>query len=285
MKITVLVENNTLIDRYFFAEPGLSLLLQDDDTTILFDTGYSDIFIKNAIKLGQDLTSLDYLVLSHSHLDHTWGIEPLIKYYTELHIEQRDFKRPTVVAHPEIFTSVSADGFRELGCLLSEKKLAKHFPLQLSKQPLILSSRMTFLGEIPRRNDFEGHTSFGRKDGKREDDFVSDDSALVYRANKGLVIITGCSHAGICNIVDYAKEVCGDDRVIDIVGGFHLQNPSEHQLKGTVDYLKALQPECIHACHCTDLSSKIALSHVAHLKEVGVGLSINYDASSGVAKN
>ncbi len=278
MEITVLVDNNTLIDRYFFAEPGLSLLIQDDEITVLFDTGYSDIFLKNAAKMGKDLTALDYLALSHNHLDHTWGIEPLVKYYTELQIEQRDFKHPTVVAHPEIFVSVSADGFNEFGCLLSEAKLAKHFPLQLSTQPQSLSSKLTFLGEIPRRNDFEATLSFGRKEGSNEDDYVVDDSALVYHTSAGLVIITGCSHAGICNIIEYAKKVCGDDRVVDIIGGFHLQNPPKRQLEGTISYLNALQPDTMHACHCTDLDSKIALSCITNLKEVGVGLSIRYDA-------
>ncbi|MCD6580679.1 MAG: MBL fold metallo-hydrolase [Desulfuromusa sp.] len=278
MKITVLVDNNTLIDRYFLAEPGLSLLIEDDETTVLFDTGYSDIFLKNAFKMGKDLKNLNYLVLSHNHLDHTWGLEPLIRYFTELQIEQRSFKRPTLVAHPEIFVSVSGEGYEEVGCLLSEEKLAKHFPVRLSAQPKALSSKLTFLGEIPRRNDFEKNLTFGRKEGADEDDQVIDDSALVYHSRNGLIIITGCSHAGICNIIEYAKEVCGDHRVVDIIGGFHLLNPPAQQLQGTLSYLETLQPEAVHACHCTDLASKIALSRVINLKEVGVGLSITYDA-------
>jgi 7,8-dihydropterin-6-yl-methyl-4-(beta-D-ribofuranosyl)aminobenzene 5'-phosphate synthase len=278
MEITVLVDNNTLIDRYFFAEPGLSLLVQDGETTVLFDTGYSDIFLKNAAKMGKDLTALDYLVLSHNHLDHTWGLEPLIKYFAELDIEKRTFTRPAVVAHPEVFVSVDNEHFREFGCLLSEAKMAKHFSLQLSAQPRALSSRLTFLGEIPRRNDFEGNCTFGRKEGANDADYVIDDSALVYHSRNGLVIITGCSHAGICNIIEYAKEVCGDDRVVDIIGGLHLQKPSARQLEKTISYLDALQPESVHACHCTDLASKIALSRVTRIEEVGVGLSIKYDS-------
>lgn len=278
MELTVLVDNNTLIDRYFLAEPGLSLLIEDDETTVLFDTGYSDIFLKNAFKMGKDLTNLDYLILSHNHLDHTWGLEPLIRYFTELQIEQCPVKRPILVAHPEVFVSVNAEGLGEVGCLLSEEKLAKHFPIQLSAQPKSLSSKLTFLGEIPRRNDFEKNLTFGRKEDADEDDQVIDDSALVYHSSKGLIIITGCSHAGICNIIEYAKEICGDHRVVDIIGGFHLLNPPANQLKGTISYLEKLQPEAVHACHCTDLPSKIALSSVICLKEVGVGLSITYDA-------
>ncbi len=277
MQVTVLVDNNTIIDRYFLAEPGISLLIQEDETTVLFDTGYSDIFIGNALKMGKDLTNLDFLALSHCHIDHTWGLEPFIKYCTELHIEGRPFKRPTVVAHPQIFVSSSAEDFNEFGSLISKEKIAKHFPLRLRAEPQELNSRLTFLGEIPRRNDFEGTLTFGRKDGDDHDDYVIEDSALVYRSDKGLVIITGCSHAGICNIIEYAREVCKEKRVVDIIGGLHLQNPPERQLAGTVSYLKELQPGAVHACHCTDLASKIAISRVSNLKEVGVGLTLTYD--------
>lgn len=276
MKLTVLVDNNTLIDRYFLAEPGLSLLIEDGDIRVLFDTGYSDIFLKNAWKMGLDLSSLDYLTLSHGHLDHTWGLEPLIKYFTELAIEKIRHKKPALIAHPDIFTSVRADGFAEFGTLLSKEKLAKHFRMTLTKAPLTLNERLIFLGQIPRNNDFESLTTFGRKEGEQSDDIVMEDSALVYRAKQGLVIMTGCSHSGICNIIDYAKEVCSEKRITDVIGGFHLLNPSAEQLNGTLEYFKNLRLSSLHACHCTDLRSKIALASVAPLKEVGVGTTIEY---------
>lgn len=105
---------------------------------------------------------------------------------------------------------------------------------------------------------------------------MNEDSALVYQTSRGLVIMTGCSHAGICNLIEYAKTVCNDHRILDVIGGFHLQNPSKRQLEGTISYFKTLCPEAVHACHCTDLASKIALSRVVNLKEVGVGLSLCY---------
>jgi len=277
MKLTVLVDNNTLIDRYFEAEPGLSFLVEDEDRRLLFDTGYSDLFLKNAMRMGRSLSELDYLVLSHSHLDHTWGLDPLIRYYAELEMQRRPFRRPAVIAHPEIFHSVSAEGFAEFGTLFSEDKIGRHFSVQLSARPVHLTERLIFLGEIPRLNGFEGALTFGRKLGATEDDVVIEDSALVYQSTAGLIVITGCSHAGICNIVEYAKSVCGDDRVLDIVGGLHLQNPPDEQLAGTLDYLAKLGPRAVHACHCTDLQSKIALSHVVPVEEVGVGLRLHYD--------
>ncbi|MGV7223026.1 MAG: MBL fold metallo-hydrolase [Nitrospinales bacterium] len=277
MKLTVLVDNNTLIDRYFLAEPGLSILIEDEELSVLFDTGYSDIFIKNAHKMGKSLAHLNFIVLSHGHLDHTWGIEPMLRYFAELEIESRAFSRPVIVAHPETLKSVSADRFREFGSLISENKLAKHFSLSLHKSPQFLTENLVFLGEIPRENDFEGVLTFGCKDGSTENDRVIEDSALACKTSKGLVIITGCSHAGICNIIEYAKKVCNENRILDIVGGFHLQNPSQRQLEGTISYFKDMDPKVIHACHCTDLKSKIALSKVVDLQEVGVGISLEYN--------
>ncbi len=277
MKLTVLIDNNTLIDRYFFAEPGLSLLIEDHDTRVLFDTGYSDLFIQNAVKMGKDLSNLDYLAISHSHLDHTWGLDPFIRYFTELEIEKRPHKRPVLVGHPEIFTSAGMDTFAEFGSLMSREKTARHLELNLSRTPVRLSDRLTFLGEIPRENDFEGKTSFGNKEDCDQPDLVMDDSALVYHSEQGLVIITGCAHAGICNTIAYAQKVCKETRIADVIGGFHLLNPADDQLRGTLDFFKDLAPKAVHACHCTDLNSKIALARVSPVKEVGVGLSLTYD--------
>jgi 7,8-dihydropterin-6-yl-methyl-4-(beta-D-ribofuranosyl)aminobenzene 5'-phosphate synthase len=289
MKLTVLVDNNTLIDRYFVAEPGVSYFIEDGDSHVLFDVGYSDVFIKNAHKMAHvDLLDVDFVVLSHSHLDHTWGLVPLIALYTEAIVEGIHHKRPTLVAHPSTFVTRTLGDLGEIGSLVSQRKLARHFDLRLSQDPVWLTDRLVFLGEIERRNGFEAKRAIGQvvtdeaelvlgvPRGAQHADYLMDDSALAYRSSSGLVIITGCSHAGICNIVAHAQNVCGDDRVADIVGGFHLLEPSEEQLRGTLRYMEALQPARVHACHCTDLNSKIALSRVVDLEEVGVGLTLEY---------
>jgi len=279
MELTVLVDNNTLIDRYFYGEPGVSYFIDDEDKRILFDVGYSDAFIRNAQKMNIDLQELDFLALSHGHLDHTWGLDPLIRIYTEAVLENIPHKKPTLVAHPLTFLTRTVNGLGEIGSIISEEKLSNHFTLKLSKEPVGLTENMVFLGEIERKNDFEAKSPIGKivKPNFEEDDYLMDDSALVYKSSRGLVIITSCSHAGICNIVEYAKKICEDDRIIDIVGGFHLLNPSEVQLQGTLQYMKQLRPKEVHACHCTDLDSKIALSRVVNLKEVGVGLKLEYE--------
>ena len=264
-------------------EPGVSYLIQDEGRKILFDVGYSDVFIKNAQKMNIHFRDLDYLVLSHGHLDHTWGLTSLIKYYTEASIEKIDYNKLTVVTHPSSFLT-KVDSFykdknlKQIGSIISQEELSKHFKMKLSKEPLWLTDRLVFLGEIERKNNFEAKKPIGKviKDDFEEDDYSIDDSALAYRSSKGLVIITGCSHSGICNIVEYAKEICKDDRIIDIIGGFHLLNPEKKQLEGTLKYLEKIKPYEVHACHCTDLKSKIALSKVVNLKEIGVGQTFEY---------
>ena len=79
MKLTVLVDNNTIIDRYFYGEPGVSYLIECDGGRYLFDTGYSDLFLKNAIKMGISLLELDAIIISHGHNDHTWGLGELFR--------------------------------------------------------------------------------------------------------------------------------------------------------------------------------------------------------------
>ena len=277
MRLTVLLDNNTLIDRYFYGEPGVSYFIEDKGKKILFDVGYSDVFIRNAQKMGIDLLNIDFLVLSHGHMDHTWGLDPLIREYAEAVIEKIDHGRPIVIAHPLTFLTKTMNGLGKIGSIISKEKLSEHFRIRLSKDPVWLTERIVFLGEIERNNNFEAKIPIGKvKANYLEDDYLMEDSALAYRSSEGLVIVTGCSHAGICNIVEHAKRICGEDRIVDIVGGLHLLDPSKEQMQGTLDYMKKLHPNEVHACHCTDLSSKIELSRVVNLREVGVGLKLEY---------
>jgi 7,8-dihydropterin-6-yl-methyl-4-(beta-D-ribofuranosyl)aminobenzene 5'-phosphate synthase len=278
MKLTVLLDNHTFIDRYFLAEPGVSYFIEADGMKILFDAGYSDAFIRNAQKLQINLLDLDIVVLSHGHLDHTWGLSPLIQLYTEGMLEGRQVKRPTLMAHPGVLASRKLRTIPEIGSILSAEKLALYFDLQFSREPVQLTEHMTFLGEIERMTDFEARNPLGviMDNGKEVADTLLDDSAIVYQSPGGLVLITGCSHSGICNIVEYAKKITGEDKVLDIIGGFHLLDPTAEQLQGTLAYLEKLEPERVHACHCTDLRSKIAMSRSVEVKEVGVGLVLEY---------
>jgi 7,8-dihydropterin-6-yl-methyl-4-(beta-D-ribofuranosyl)aminobenzene 5'-phosphate synthase len=86
------------------------------------------------------------------------------------------------------------------------------------------------------------------------------------------VVITGCSHAGICNITEYAREVTGEQKVASVIGGLHLLSPKPEQITGTIRYLASLDLAALFACHCTSLAAKVALAVSCPMQETGVGM-------------
>jgi 7,8-dihydropterin-6-yl-methyl-4-(beta-D-ribofuranosyl)aminobenzene 5'-phosphate synthase len=275
MRLTILVDNQA--SQQLGGEWGLSILLEADGRKILLDTGASGLFRENAARLSLPLTDLDYLVLSHGHSDHTWGLPDLIRDYLAGQISVA--QRPRLVAHPLVAAPKFRDNGTEFGLWFAEATLARHFRTNFSRAPQWLTENLLFLGEIPRRNSFEGQSPLGKvvqPDGLTPD-FLLDDTALVYRSPDGLIIITGCSHSGICNIIEQAQELCGEGRIADIVGGFHLLNTDSVRLAETTNFFKKLNPGHLHPCHCTDFAAKAALQPVIPVEEVSVGLQLNYE--------
>lgn len=273
MRLTVLIDNQAA--RNLNAEWGLSIFIEADNQRILFDVGASELFLTNAAKLKINLLDLDYLVLSHGHWDHTWGLDGLLKLY--LTTETLKTKQPVLIAHPLALHPKFRENGSEFGSLIHESVLEHTFKLSFTKEPVWLTDNLIFLGEIERQIETEQIMGKTIISGALTDDYLRDDSALVYRATKGLVIITGCSHSGICNIVKQAQIICKEDRILDIIGGFHLLNPEPTRLHETINFFKALNPSQLHPCHCTDLNSKMTLNQVAVTKEVNTGLQLIYD--------
>ena len=279
MKISILVDNTALFDRMFVAEHGFSAYIEADEKKILFDTGYSDAILKNAAKMGIDLLDLDYIVLSHGHFDHTGGLWHLLHRFMEAAIEDMPHRLPRLIAHPRCFLPRPKPPLADIGSVLTADEVQRFMPLELSTRPVSLTPNLFFLGEIEQTFPFEdpdpGPRRIEMPDGSMQKDRILDDTSLAFRGPDGLVVITGCAHAGICNTVEYAKKVCEETRVHDIVGGLHLRTPGA-QLDGTIAYLRDLKPAALHACHCTSLMAKVALAHVAPLQETGVGLRLEY---------
>lgn len=273
MKLTVLTESNTLTDKNFFGKPGLSLFVEADGNRILFDTGYSDMFMLNAYGLGIDLKNIDMVILSRGHWDLTWGLSYLIE---NLNYFGATSKKIKLIAHPEAFCPKEVNS-NQVGILLSSEQLKNSFLAMPSKDPIWISDNLLFLGEIQRRHSFENTHPYDvtLKDGVTCDDYMLDDSALAYKTPDGIVIITGCSHAGICNIIDQAKDLCGDDRIVDIVGGFQLDTLSKEQMNAAACYIKRTCPPKLHISTCSRSVSEAALSAV-ELLEMHVGLTLNY---------
>jgi 7,8-dihydropterin-6-yl-methyl-4-(beta-D-ribofuranosyl)aminobenzene 5'-phosphate synthase len=275
MKFTVLVDNNTIIDQYYGGEPAVSYFIECDGQRYLFDAGYSDLLLRNAEKMKIDLLDLTAVIISHGHDDHVRGLQ----YLAALRKAQAaGIKKPLLIGHAAALFP-KRDGDLAIGSPLTGEELGQNFSLQLSRGVQNLSEKLLFLGEVPRSGQWEQPEPIGEvfSEGCWQPDFVLDDSALVYKGEQGLVIITGCSHAGICNIIEYAKKVSGDDRIQDVIGGFHLLQAPAAKLAMTKAYLKELQPQAVHAGHCTDFQAKCQLAAAVNLQEIGVGMILQYD--------
>ncbi len=259
MKLTVLTEN--LAGGHFLAEHGLSYLIESDGKSILFDTGHSDVFLKNAEKLGIDLQKkVDKIVLSHGHWDHGNGLQFI--------------KNKPLITHPSAFIKRSRKNDSTLvGLKLSEEYLRENFELTISKKPIQLSEHIFFLGEIPRLNDFEAQTT-PFKDATDLDDFVPDDSALAIIQNEKLIIISGCAHSGICNICEYAKQVTNINSIQAVIGGFHLKH-NNGQTKRTIQYFKEQNVTTLIPSHCTELPALAAFYSSFKNKQLKTGQSID----------
>ncbi len=253
MKITVLADNNSIIDHYYLAEPAFCLFVEEGDHRILFDTGYSDVFRTNGEKMGIDFNTIDTIVISHGHNDHTGGLA----YMQDLKQEIRLF------AHPEASQNKEYEGMN-ISMPVRFDQLNDNFSLCLSDKPVQITEKLIFLGEIERN---------WQKIEPLENDELHDDTAVVYKDDDGIFIITGCSHSGIINICEYSKKITGISHIKGIIGGFHMLD-NEKLNREVSAYFANEDIEVIYPCHCTDLKAKIALSQVVPVKEVGVSLEI-----------
>ena len=139
MKLTILSDNNTLIDQYLLGEPGFSCLIETEGKRFLLDTGYFGIFAKNAETLGLDWRNVDAVVLSHCHDDHTKGLDA---FFTE-------GKKPALVAHPALFRRLWSRGL-PIGCPYPRSRVERYFDLCLTAEPMALTENLFYLGAIPR---------------------------------------------------------------------------------------------------------------------------------------
>ena len=255
MKLTVLTEN--LAGGHFLAEHGLSYMVEHNNKTILFDTGHSDVFIKNAIKLGIDLNKkTDLIVLSHGHWDHGDGL--------------RYLENKPLLTHPAAFMKrFRKNDTSPLGLSLTKEEIQTKFDLTTSATPVKISEHIIFLAEIPRLNDFEAQTTvFADENGA--DDFVPDDSALAIIKNEKLIIIAGCAHAGICNICEYARQVSGIKTIQTVIGGFHLKH-NDKQTKRTIRYFQDEKVPHLFPSHCTALPALAAFYQAFSISSIKTG--------------
>lgn len=266
MKLTVLMDNNTYIDQYYLGEPAVSYYMEEGDVRMLLDCGYSDAFIRNAEAMDIDLSKLTHIVFSHGHDDHTRGLQFLK--------EAVDLADVEIIAHPDCFVPREEDGMG-FGAPYLPAEVAGFARLRLSAEPVWMTDKLLYLGQIADTFGFEARRPIGcrQNEGIWTDDYCYDDTALAYQTEEGIFIITGCSHSGICNIVEQAKALTGDDRIAGILGGFHLFDVDE-RLKQTIDYLESCNIRDFYPCHCVSLKAKAKMMEKLDVEEVGVGMQL-----------
>ncbi|MFZ7119368.1 MAG: MBL fold metallo-hydrolase [Eubacteriaceae bacterium] len=254
LQLLTLSENTSSIGKNLIAEWGLSFLLKTEDSTILFDVGRNISACYNAQMLGIDLKEIDKIVLSHSHPDHTGGLRQILE-----RINKKD--KIEIIAHPDVwkkrFNCNNDNNCKYAGIPFNKDELeGLGAKLSLSKEPVNIGKNMLTTGEIPMKTDFEQVDSGNKKrlilyNGEYVDDFILDDQAIIYKSEKGLVVIAGCAHRGIINTVLHAQNITGIKDVFAVIGGSHLVDSNTERIVNTMKALEELKVKKIGLCHCT----------------------------------
>ncbi len=273
LKFSVLVDDDVHLPGCQ-PEKGLSLLLECDGLRVLFDSGRGQALRPNAEAMGVDLGSLSHVVLSHGHYDHVGGVGSLPAYPRPIPL----IACPDVFCERGYFLSLPfwrRNLYRLSGALARESLPARGLLPHCSSEPVWLSDRLVFLGSIVRR-DRAAPSLLGYivRGGRVEKDLISDDSALAYKSEQGLIVFIGCGHAGVENIIEWAKEVCGDERIHAVIGGLHLKFSGPERAVALGAYLQEEAVERLFACHCTG-SRKAGLPRQ---HQIGAGFEHSFSA-------
>ena len=237
IRITVL-NDNRCNDYNLECEHGLSLLIEDNDKKVLFDTGQTDIYLKNAKKIGISLDNVESIVLSHGDYDHGNGL----KYFA---------KKVNLICHPDFLKNrISKRTGKYDGLNQSKEEIMNRFNLITTDIPYPITDNIIYLGQIDRITDFEKGKNLPmiKEDGETYQHL--DDSGVVIKTDNGIIVISGCAHSGICNTIEYAKKVSNCNHVLAVMGGFHLKEV-DSQTEETIQYMKENHIKKILVAHCT----------------------------------
>lgn len=264
VKVTTL--STMLSDLDGFGEWGYAALVEVDGRRILFDTGANpDTVLKNAEALNIDLSTVEDVVISHFHGDHTGGLVTLRKAMM--------LKNPAALSHVYAGAGVFEPRYRKGGVpevdydfnVVGAPYRAAGGRITEVAGPTELAPGVWLTGPVPRvHNETNyGQSIFVKVDGKLVVDTVRDDTSLVIATAGGAVIVTGCGHAGIMNIAEDAKAITGDARLVAVIGGIHLFSAPDKVLVETAARLKGLS--YLFAAHCTGVEATFRLRELLGL--------------------
>ena len=241
-------------------EHGLSFLIEKGQESYLFDTGQGDTIIRNARKLALDLFKVNSIILSHGHYDHSCGTTPLLE-------EGGPSFRPDIHIHKEFFTPKYGykNGRSEfLGNDFTPGDLEAHgCPIKIYEQGLkAIGEGVWIVGDFNRTHPEEVINERFRllTENGLEPDLFKDEIMMVVDSPKGLILLAGCSHPGIMNMIDTVRSHLHKN-IYAVLGGTHLVEAGETQLKAATEYLCNLECEVIGVSHCTGRDVMENLSH------------------------
>lgn len=248
VKITTLIENNTDDNSFLYNEHGVSFFIEADDINIIFDTGQSGKFIDNANKLNIDLKQANYLVLSHGHYDHSGGVTNLVKEIgNSFQIIINDKFSNNKYAYDE-------NRYRYIGNCFDKKYLEDNniSVKYINEGMYSISSNIIVASNFIRKTNFEKLSDrfFIELNGKFEKDTFLDEIALAIKLKEGLLVILGCSHVGVVNILETLIQRTNMP-IYGIVGGTHLIEADQLRLEETIKYFKEKDIKLIGVSHCT----------------------------------
>ncbi len=254
LEVYVLAEEHA--SGMFWAQHGISFLLKIETEggiyKLLFDTGNSWEPIKHNLSLlKESINDLSGLVLSHRHYDHTGGLKGFLKELS---------KEIPIISHPDLFKPNFVLPFRDIGIPYKREELEElGGKFILSKDPIEILPGVLTTGEVPRISELESKMTIDTytiENGKLVKDPLMDDISLIVKMEGGSIILTGCSHAGIVNIVKHAINLARPVRAV--IGGFHLISANQERIEGTVRAFKELGVKEVYTGHCTGLAAECA---------------------------
>ncbi len=262
LRITVLCENSVLVHYGAVGEHGFAAFVETPNGNFLFDTGQGKGIVTNSLLLNKDLSSIKYLIISHGHYDHTLGIPQVLMHKSPLKI----------IAHPDIFVNrfwKKPDMTKFIGIPFKKEFLESlGAQFEFHKDFTQIDENVYITGEVPRNPEFEmvdPYMKIKLENGEYVQDYIKDDLSVIIKTSKGLVILLGCAHAGIVNIINYAIEQTGIDKIYAVVGGTHLGLADEKQIQKTLEIIDKYKIEKLGASHCTGLQIGAKLANM--LKE------------------
>lgn len=249
LRITTLIENMPDDEGKLLAEHGLSLHIEFDGKRILFDTGQTGDFVKNAKDLGIDLKALDNIIISHGHYDHSGGVMTLMS----------ELGKPIPFYAGEGFfvpkyKHLSDGTYRYNGNPFTEQEMSEgKMDLRMVTEDItLLSDKIILFKNFPAVFGFEHkNEKFVLPEGEAyKVDAFEEEIALGLRTGKGLVLIVGCSHVGICNILQAVTRRV-DEPIYAVLGGTHLMEADEDRLQKTMEVFRRFGVQCVAVSHCT----------------------------------